>query len=273
MVFSVACPGASRSRARPTLISSSASLLFLLQLALLFLAPRVSAQDNPPRPPLMGDQVIAGVVFILFGLYYIVFGSRKHSVMLFLTGFLVISFLVYYACIKVRPAAPDDMARRIIYLVVALLLGAVFGFLYMLFLPRLGLFGIGGVGGFTLAMVLLSLCANGLIQTNYGRGIFIAVLATVFGLVIFQYTIPTLMLSTVLTGTYLLILGIDFFARSGYKDHLAAFTHATNSDFYHPGRAAYVLVAAWIVGVPVGLVLQGTTQHANYQRLYHYQTY
>ncbi|KAJ1969573.1 hypothetical protein IWQ62_000536 [Dispira parvispora] len=231
----------------------------LLQIGFVWLCSLLSivwAQtEQLPRPPLMGDQVVAGIFFLLVGLYYFAFGTRKFHMTLLLNGFLICSMLVYYVCIKVRPAAVDDMPRRVIYMVVAMLLGLVFGAILCLF-NLVGLFGIGGVGGFSLSMVLLSLAEDGLIMVNWGRGLFITFFVVAFGILVFAVTLRFLMLSTVITGSYLIILGVDFFTRTGYKEHLTAFTHATPSDFYHPGRAAYVLIAAWILAIPVGLFIQ-----------------
>ncbi|KAJ1650996.1 hypothetical protein IWQ61_008336 [Dispira simplex] len=221
--------------------------------------------DQPPRPPLMGDQVVAGIFFLLVGLYYFAFGTRKFHLILLLNGFLICSMLVYYVCIKVRPAAIDDIPRRVIYMVVAMLLGLVFGVALCLF-NLVGLFGIGGVGGFSLSMVLLSLAEEGLIVVNWGRGLFIAFFAVAFGVLVLADTRRFLMASTVITGAYLIILGVDFFTRTGYREHLTAFTHATPDDFYHPGRAAYVLIAAWILAIPVGLFIQ---QYSSNTGLYH----
>ncbi|KAJ1980203.1 hypothetical protein H4R34_002536 [Dimargaris verticillata] len=217
--------------------------------------------EGPSRPPLMGDQVVAGLFFILLGLYFYVAGARKFRVTLVLTGFLMVSMLVYYVCIKIRPAATDDIARRVIYMVVAMLLGLIFGFFYF-FCDWLGLFGIGGVGGFCVAMMLLALHDNGLLQDNSSRGIFIAVWALAFGLLIFVFTEWTLKAATVIAGAYLMVLGVDLFARIGFSDHLTAFTHATVSDFYHPTRAATALIAVWIILLPLGLVIQHFTTRA-----------
>ncbi|KAJ1978791.1 hypothetical protein H4R33_005888, partial [Dimargaris cristalligena] len=214
--------------------------------ALAGVEPRASSiPPDLPRPPLMGDQVAAGVFFLLFGLYYYFFLAVRrphggHGDLLFLTGFLILSLLVYYVCIKVRPAAASDMARRAIYLVISLLLGLVGGFVYLAFLPDIpSRFGVGGLAGFAWAMVLLALCDNGLLEANAARGVFIATWATFLGtLAAVVVPEPALAVSTAVTGAYLLVLGVDFFARTGFKEHLTAFTHATYDDFYHPGRAA-----------------------------------
>ncbi|CAG8436101.1 3408_t:CDS:2, partial [Scutellospora calospora] len=138
--------------------------------------------------------------------------------------------------------------------------GTAAGVFFVLLWPT-GRILVGTLGGFSLAMILLSTRTDGLISNQIGRWIFLGTCSTVMSIAagfqkIYQYVA---IISTVSSGCYCLILGLDIFARAGILASFKTFWGFTQPDDYRyivDMHVAIILLTIGIIGGMFGIGIQ-----------------
>ncbi|KAK9763171.1 hypothetical protein K7432_010403 [Basidiobolus ranarum] len=222
--------------------------------------------DLPTKP---GDYTITpqpsviATIRIIVGFFFCFLGQRFFKLVLFFAGFVTVGFVAYIVCYKIAP--PTTSSKATIYLVVSIISGIIGGLLFAC-LWKLGLIAIGGLGGFALSMLILSLKDGLLISNSTARYIFIAVFVIIGMMLILFFEKPLLILGTAITGSYSLVVGIDYFARTGFTQQLVDFLNGSGQVFYHTTGAVYGMIATLVVLFIIGSVVQFKTYHGRNEK-------
>ncbi|KAL1936264.1 hypothetical protein VTP01DRAFT_398 [Rhizomucor pusillus] len=159
-------------------------------------------------------QGFTGIVCILIGVYFMLFGYRFFRPTLALTGFVFFAFMTWIGLVNNEPPGgfPNN---EITYICVSVGLGLLGAALFMFFYP-VGLYGVGTMGGFFLSIYIMSWRANLVIQLKVARICFIIGMGVLFAFLVFLLESYIIVFSTSLMGAYLFFLGLDFFVHTGF---------------------------------------------------------
>lgn len=177
---------------------------------ILLLISLVAAQSANAFSP---HSITAAVLMLIVGLAMALFGLRLLRPMLAIAGFAVFSMVGYIALIRFEPANGYSY-RESVLLFSALAIGLV-GALLAVFIFKIGIALLGALGGSAIAVFVLSFKSGGVIQSDFGRGIFIALLALIGAGLCQILEKPAVIILTSFAGSFLFFMGIDIFAKTG----------------------------------------------------------
>ncbi|KAJ2488085.1 hypothetical protein IWW37_004998 [Coemansia sp. RSA 2050] len=216
------------------------------------------------------DRGLIGVLLAMLGVYYLVVAHRHQRFAHYPSVYFTWFSLVYMLCTLLHPPVlasgrGDNIRRRAIYLAIAILQGLSMMLISSCLLKQgrgnlWAVFGrvcLGGLSGTSLSFYLLAMSGNGgLVQHAGGRaGIAVACAAV---MTITLLYLPGRMFSacSAILGSYVLVLGIDCFARTGYINHLAVFTRCRPDIEYHAEHSGMLLQAVALVLAMLGGFIQ-----------------
>ena len=212
-------------------------------------------EQLPIKPRITPAFSIAGVILILTGFAYSLVGIKNKWVQISLStaylSALAVTVLIVYV---MSPPISDGIQGA--YFVGIFLTGLVFGAGALVF-PDITE-GIGCLlGGFCISMWFLTLKSGGLIKGQTGTAIFIAVFCAVAWSLSFSHHTRAygLIASTAFSGATAFVLGIDCFARAGYKEFWI-YIWALNDDLFPLGTTTYPMTRG--IRVEIVLVVFGT---------------
>jgi len=239
-------------------------LLFVLTLLTTSLASPIALQergdDDVPNPqsgpfntsPLTWQPIVLGVVSILTGIYFCFLGYRFFRLTMFIVGFWFFGNVAYI--ILSHAGVADNTILLIVSIVIGLLLGLLLALCY-----QVGIYLLGALAGYTLALWILSFKAGGLIPSRAGQIIFIVVLA-IIGLVLsIFFERFVLIIATSFLGAFLIIFGIDIFVRTGYANVVDGLLNGTFSTIQNETWQVYLMLAATFVLFLIGVAVQYAT--------------
>ncbi|KAJ2423357.1 hypothetical protein GGF41_003172, partial [Coemansia sp. RSA 2531] len=215
------------------------------------------------------DRGVVGAVLVLSGVYYLVVAHRHQRFALYPSVFLTWFALVYMLCTLLHPPVQaaghgDSIRRRAIYLSIAILQGISTMLVTSCLLNQgrgklwtvFGRVCLGGLSGSALSFYLLAMSPNGLVQHVGGRAAIAVVCAVVMTMTLLY--LPGRMFSACssILGSYILVLGVDCFVRTGYMNHLAVITKCRLDVVYHAERSAMMLQAVALVLAIIGGFVQ-----------------
>ncbi|RKP33665.1 hypothetical protein BJ085DRAFT_39907 [Dimargaris cristalligena] len=204
---------------------------------------------------ILAQDIIAGILLIIIGFMFCFFGRRLFKVVLFLAGFCVLGLLVLLACFRIRPPREDENTRAILYYVAAII-GGIIGGCISVCVWFIGLALIGGLGGFTLSVWLLSLKDGGLITSTWGRVLLMVLLIIAGMIAIFFLEKHVLIIATALWGAYAMMIGIDSFAKTGFREQLSAFFSGDTAAVYQTNAKVYAMIGSTIALALIGAIVQ-----------------
>ncbi|PVU85099.1 hypothetical protein BB559_007215, partial [Furculomyces boomerangus] len=197
-------------------------LFYLASLVILNAAGTTSANISIPKiGGLTTGGIIAGVVLVVLGTIFLFFGKKLIKVTIFLGDFFLVGVVFLVIAYKIRAPLDGENTRSVTYLVVAIVVGLIGGAL-TLWLYKTNLLIIGGLGGFAVAAYIMSWSSTGLFSQIWVRVVFIVASVIVGGLLVLFLERPAIIISTSIYGSYALFVGIDCFARTGFKESIAS---------------------------------------------------
>lgn len=219
-------------------------------------------EQLPIKPRITPAFSIAGVILILTGVVYSLVGVKNKWVQISLStaylSALAVTVLIVYV---MNPPISDGIQGA--YFVGIFLTGLIFGAGALIF-PDITE-GIGCLlGGFCISMWFLTLKPGGLITGQTGTAIFIAIFCAIaWSLSFSHYTRAYgLIASTAFSGATALVLGIDCFARAGYKEFWI-YIWSLNDDLFPLGTTTYpmtrgirVEIVVVVFGTVIGVISQ-----------------
>ncbi|KAG9295200.1 hypothetical protein G9A89_006181 [Geosiphon pyriformis] len=210
--------------------------------------------------PLDSASYMMGILFISTGLVSLFRGQRYKWITIYLGGFYATGLMILLFILKYQNVQNPSEGTRIIYFVLCVGAGLVSGAFFVCMWPT-GRILVGAIGGLSLGLFLLSLRTNGLIQTQIPRYIFLGIFILIFTILSsFQRIYPYVtVLTTVFTGIYLIILGVDVFIRGGLLAAFKLFWGYTMWDDYKydlSGETIVVLTSIGFIGGALGLGVQ-----------------
>ncbi|KAJ2138034.1 hypothetical protein IW139_001804 [Coemansia sp. RSA 353] len=203
---------------------------------------------------LVASGIVAGVVLIVVGFFFNYFGYRLLKLLIFLAGFSAVFGLVLYAEYKIRAPLDTEHARQLWYLGIAAALGALGG-ACVLFAYKVGVALVGALGGFALATWILAMQTNGVIHSDVGRALFIAALVVAGIVAALFIQRPAVIVASAVWGSYVLFVGIDCFARTGFQYTALAFL-STPGAVYETTPKVYAMIACMALSALLGIFAQ-----------------
>ncbi|PVU85966.1 hypothetical protein BB559_006727, partial [Furculomyces boomerangus] len=233
-------------------------LFYLASLVIVNAAGTTSANISIPQSGgLTTGGIIAGVVLVVLGTIFLFFGKKLIKVTIFLGGFFLVGVVFLVIAYKIRAPLDGENTRELIYLVVAIVLGLIGGTL-ALWLYKTNLLIIGGLGGFAVAAYIMSWSSTGLFSQIWVRVVFIVAFVIVGGLLVVYLKRPAIIISTSSYGPYSLFVGIDFFAKTGYKECITNILSEAKSPVKNT-TAIYVMLVGAIIFAVIGAIIQFKT--------------
>ncbi|KAI8896000.1 hypothetical protein BC833DRAFT_511348, partial [Globomyces pollinis-pini] len=160
--------------------------------------------------------LIFSILSILIGALLIFSGLKVFRATLFILGFFFFSNLSYGFLLRYEPAGGYSQ-RSWILLLVPFVVGILGGILART-IWKFGISLAGFLGGMTVAMMILGIKDEGLIENDTARLIFIIVFGIVGVVLVNIFEKPSLIGGTSLIGSYTLFSGLDYFLRTGFRD-------------------------------------------------------
>ncbi|PIA16546.1 hypothetical protein COEREDRAFT_8334 [Coemansia reversa NRRL 1564] len=235
-----------------------AMLLCLLGVAWADDTHKISTEDGGlalnDHGALVASGIVAGIVLIVIGFFFNYFGYRLVKVLIFLAGFCVVGGLVLYAEYSIRAPLEDEKGRQLWYLAIAAILGVVAGGI-LLFLYKVGVAFVGALGGFALASWILSMRSGGVIHSDIGRILFIVGLVIVGIVAALFLQRPAIIVASSIWGSYMLFVGIDCFARTGFQFTALTFLN-TPGAVYEASPKVYAMIACMALSALLGILMQ-----------------
>lgn len=146
-------------------------------------------------------------------------------------------------------------ASPTIILIGSLAIGFVAGLLFAC-CASVAIWLLGALAGYSLAIFILSLTSNGLIQSNTGRIIFIVIFVLVGLLLTFFFENEVIIFGTAFIGSYAIFIGIDMFACTGFANSIRSFLDGNHNIVYNADVKVYLMIAGMIVLFIIGAVFQ-----------------
>jgi hypothetical protein len=213
---------------------------------------------------------ILAVIAIVTGLVFVFYGRGLFKTVLFLGGLYLFATLAFIILSNVEPMNADGSSgwgdrRDTIYLCVCLAVGVVGGLLVMC-VWKVGLFALGCIGGFFLAMFILSWASSGLISQNVGRSVFIVILTLVGGVAALFLEHHVVIIATSIAGAYAVGAGIDVFARTGMVESTKALLTSNPGSYQIDNKGVYGILVGMLVLAVLGMIVQYriTGKHARH---------
>ncbi|KAI1828299.1 hypothetical protein F4861DRAFT_176316 [Xylaria intraflava] len=218
--------------------------------------------ELPLHPRLTPGWGIAGALLLITGATYTLVGIKNvwlHTFFsaAFLSGLSVTVLIVYVMVVPVSDAVEGA------YVVAAVVAGVILGGAATIF--REITEGLGCLlGGFCLAMWLLTLKAGGLLPSTPAKAIFIAAFSAIsFSLYFSRHTRPYAQMGLMsFAGATVTVIGIDCFSRAGLKEfwayiwNLNAGLFPANLDTYPLTKGIRVEIALAVVFTILGIISQ-----------------
>ncbi|CAG8612509.1 1035_t:CDS:2 [Ambispora gerdemannii] len=223
-------------------------------------ATEIQSPNRDNEYPLDPASFFMAITLIGTGLVNLFRGQKFKWTTIFLGGFYSTGLLILFFILKYQNVSNPSEGVRAIYYVSCVGAGLVAGAFFVCMWPT-GRVLVGGLGGLSLAMILLSLRTDGLIVKQAIRYIFMAIFTLLLAIpAAYNKFYPYVcVFATAMTGCYQIILGVDVFVRSGL---LAAFklfwgyTPASNYRYILDADTLIVLTTVGFVGGALGLGVQ-----------------
>ncbi|KAI8059837.1 hypothetical protein BDF21DRAFT_370083 [Thamnidium elegans] len=192
-------------------------------------------------------QGFAGIVCIIFGLYFSILGYRFFRPTLGLVGFVFFATMTWIGLINNEPAGGWPLGD-LIYICVSTGLGILGAFMFMFFY-QVGVYLLAALGGFYFAVYFLSWNEDLVITIKVARVCFIIGVNILGTCVLYFIETYMVIFSTSLMGSYLFYFGLDFFAHTGFiNPWLLIFDgNANHHNTYLMNKPVHVMLGFVIV--------------------------
>ncbi|CAO3588174.1 unnamed protein product [Absidia cylindrospora] len=158
-------------------------------------------------------QAFTGIACMMIAIYFMVFGFHFFRPTLALTGFVFFATMTWIGMTNNEPATGYPNTD-IVYVCISAGLGLVGAGMGMFFY-NITIYLVGGLGGFFLAVWILSWKASLIITVKVAQICFIVGVGMVAAILVYLLETYIIILATAFTGAYLFLFGLDFFAHTG----------------------------------------------------------
>ncbi|PVU90596.1 hypothetical protein BB559_004562 [Furculomyces boomerangus] len=204
--------------------------------------------------------IFAGIVLIILGFTFTFCGRKLVKVLVFISGFAFTVIFVLVIAYRIRAPQPGENARALIYLIIAIITGFLGGG-FAVWSYKFGLFVVGALGGFAVSSYIIAWSGKSLFADNWIRFVFILVFCIIGGFLVVFFERPAMIFCTSIYGSYALFVGIDCFARVGFKELVFSILHNVQAPT-KTSPAVYGFLAGTILVSAIGMLFQFKTTKA-----------
>ncbi|OLY81799.1 hypothetical protein AYI68_g4091 [Smittium mucronatum] len=181
-------------------------------------------------------------------------GRKFVRVLVFSAGFIATSIAVLLVAYKIRTPQPGENMRAILYLVAAIVVGIIGG-LYTLWAYRFGIFMVGVLAGLVLSRYIISIANASFFNDSWARIAFTVVVCLLCGFLATHQERTGIIVITSFYGSYALFVGIDVFAKLGFKESML---YLFQSKIVTVGKPAniYMMMGGAIITAIIGIFVQ-----------------
>ncbi|KAI9020513.1 hypothetical protein DFJ74DRAFT_673489 [Hyaloraphidium curvatum] len=195
--------------------------------------PRPAAVPINLYSPNLAIRIPLGIVLLLGGLYWCFLGYRNFRASMFIAGLLVGTMFMYVLLANFRPAGGYNVASESgLFIGASLAVGIVFG-VGTVFLWPVGLFFIGALGGFFFALFIEGWKTGGTVTSRPGQIALLVIPTFTLAVLPLVFERPSVIVGTTITGSYITIMGIDAFVRTGFDVLIMSYMHARLPGFFY----------------------------------------
>ncbi|KAI8834664.1 hypothetical protein BC829DRAFT_458449 [Chytridium lagenaria] len=214
------------------------------------------ANTNVTTTKLSLGPILTGAITLLVGGFILFFGFKLYKPTIFIVGTIIGAIAGYSILIQSEPENGYP-SRDLVLLFGSIGIGVIFGFL-LLCLRRICIFAVGALGGFFIAIFILGLRPGSLIETGWGRWIFIAVFVILGIVAAFKIEKPLVIAATSFVGAYGVIFGIDCFANLGFAEAAARAVSGGNVDVsaFRVNGNIFAMAISVLVLAAIGVFVQ-----------------
>ncbi|KAF9155311.1 hypothetical protein BG015_010335 [Linnemannia schmuckeri] len=209
-----------------------------------------SAHDGPYNLSVQAG--IAGGILIVLGLILCFLGVRFFRICMFLIGFYFFGNISYIGM------ANGGVTSQTLLLVISIVVGILGGLLFVC-CSRLGVAVLGAMALYSLGLWILGWQSGGVIHSSSGRAILLGVLAVVGFILGFIREKETVIIGSAILGAYSFVVGVDFFAHTGFISEADSFINSKNNVGDRVDKLSgpeYALLATFIVMAILGMIVQ-----------------
>ena len=207
----------------------------------------VYIQHNSP------EGVIYALILILCGLLWMISGRKLSRASTYAVGFFI-GNLVAYTIVTFQGVSGNVLT---IYFLWCWFAGLAMGLIFIL-IPPAGITFLGGFLGFNLTLFIIYCNPGGEMYTAGGRYGVMGALILLGILASWFFKDYIFIISTSFCGPYIILLGADFFARTGWIYPLEGVLTGTRykNEGYSIGTSTAIMIGAWVVMTLFGLGIQ-----------------
>ncbi|PHZ13763.1 uncharacterized protein RHIMIDRAFT_291410 [Rhizopus microsporus ATCC 52813] len=159
-------------------------------------------------------QGFVGTLCIVVGFYFFILGFRFFRPTMALVGFIFFATMTWIGLVNNEPTGGYPLAD-LIYICVSAGLGVLGAFLFVYFYPA-GIYCLAGLGGFYVAVYIMSWKENLVIIIKVARVCFIIGCGVLSCVLLYFAETYMVFMYTAFIGSYLFFFGLDFFVHTGF---------------------------------------------------------
>ncbi|OMJ11512.1 hypothetical protein AYI70_g2878 [Smittium culicis] len=181
-------------------------------------------------------------------------GRRFVRALIFAAGFMLAATAVLLVAYKIHTPQPGENVRAILYLLLAIVIGA-FGGMYAVWAYKFGIFIVGVIGGLVLSKYLISIVKISLFNDPWARITLMVIVCLLCGFLATNQERIGIIVITSFYGAYALFVGIDVFAKLGFKETML---HLFQSKIVTAGNPSgvYGMMGGAIITACIGIFVQ-----------------
>ncbi|CAO3627852.1 unnamed protein product [Cunninghamella echinulata] len=192
-------------------------------------------------------QGFTGITLMIIGLYLAIFGYRFFRPTMGFIGFIFFATMTWIGLVNNEPEF-GYVNNEIVYICVSCGIGIIGALIFMFAFP-IALYFVGAVCGIFFAIFVMSWKESLVIQIKIARICFIVGMGVVWAFALYLLECYIVILSTSFIGAYLFIMGLDFFAHTGFLNswRLIFDGNPTHVNIYIMGLPTYIMLSFVIV--------------------------
>ncbi|PVV05471.1 hypothetical protein BB560_000003 [Smittium megazygosporum] len=198
--------------------------------------------------------IVAGIILIGIGLVISFLGTKVVKALVFCTGVLLGWMVTMIVLYKIRAPTDTENTRILIYVIGSVVVGIIFGVLAIIFF-KVGVFFVGAASGLALGAFILTWSGEGIFHQEWLRIVFLVIFAVIGGVLIVFLEKPIIIIGSSILGAYITFIGIDCFARTGYKDIVANIFRGVTVDIGRDAKV-YAMLGGTIAFALVSMFVQ-----------------
>jgi len=198
---------------------------------------------------------IIGALAVITGFCICFFGHQIYQKIIFFIGFICGVILTK----AVFDSAWSNCSSVVVY-IVGVIVGIIFGALAMC-AYKVSLSILGALTGYFVAAILIAFIPS--IADKFNPFLLTVILAIIFIILIYIYEKPIIIITTGITGSYMIFYGIDTIIETGLARAVQTMYNSQSFEAFESNTSVRVMIIASILVAILGWIVQFITYRRN----------